>query len=83
MFLNRTIDQSSEHMAAVKLSKANLETARQELKDYKDKAQRILQVRTPIPIHKGEKGARKLYPISTVKVINSFIYLQVKSDCIT
>ena len=39
-------DKSNENTAALKTAKANLETAKQELKDYKDKAARILQVRT-------------------------------------
>ena len=38
-------DKSNENTAALKTAKANLETAKQELKDYKDKAARILQVR--------------------------------------
>ena len=33
-------------MLALKNAKANFETAKQELKDYKDKAARILQVTT-------------------------------------
>ena len=38
-------DKSNENTAALKTAKVSLETAKQELKDYKDKAARILQVR--------------------------------------
>lgn len=38
-------DKSNDNTAALKTAKASLETAKQELKDYKDKAARILQVR--------------------------------------
>ena len=44
MGLNISKDKTGEHLAAVKVAKTNLGTARQELKDYKEKAGRILQV---------------------------------------
>ena len=40
-------DKSNENVAALKTAKANLEITKQELKDYKDKAARILQVNDP------------------------------------
>ena len=46
MTLSYIPDKSNENTAALKTAKASLETAKQELKDYKDKAARILQVRT-------------------------------------
>jgi len=42
--LSFVTDKSNENIAALKTAKANVETTKQELKDYKDKAARILQV---------------------------------------
>lgn len=44
--LNEEKSKGNENIAALKTAKANVETTKQELKDYKDKAARILQVRT-------------------------------------
>lgn len=56
--LNEEKNKSSENIAALKTAKANLETTKQELKDYKDKAARILQAKDKViaSLRDGSKG---------------------------
>ncbi|XP_015748228.1 PREDICTED: golgin subfamily A member 5-like [Acropora digitifera] len=56
--LNEEKSKGNENIAAVKTAKANLETTKQELKDYKDKAARILQAKDKViaSLRDGSKG---------------------------
>lgn len=46
--INEEKNKNNENATALKTAKTNLETARQELKDYKDKAARILQAKDKV-----------------------------------
>lgn len=56
--LSEEKNKSNENIAALKTAKANLETTKQELKDYKDKAARILQAKDKViaSLRDGSKG---------------------------
>lgn len=56
--VNEEKNKNSENATALKTAKGNLETARQELKDYKDKAARILQAKDKViaSLRDGSKG---------------------------
>lgn len=56
--VNEEKNKNNENATALKTAKGNLETAKQELKDYKDKAARILQAKDKViaSLRDGSKG---------------------------
>ncbi|EDO46852.1 predicted protein [Nematostella vectensis] len=62
-------DKASEQTAALKMAKANLEAARQEMKDYKEKAGRILQAKDKVisTLREGKQGDESMGAVTSAE----------------
>ncbi|XP_048586327.1 golgin subfamily A member 5 [Nematostella vectensis] len=62
-------NKASEQTAALKMAKANLEAARQEMKDYKEKAGRILQAKDKVisTLREGKQGDESMGAVTSAE----------------